>query len=111
MFSRPNKKWFDRKKFFFREIKAMKTRRKQLAISRGFRVKAVRESLRMTRKEFCNRHGFTISTLHSWERGDSCVTEEVGNLLVEAFENEKVQITLDWILKWMAFIPRNIKLI
>jgi DNA-binding transcriptional regulator YiaG len=70
----------------------------QLAHERGKRVKIARTLANLTRKSLMDRYNINVNTVQAWENGINCLTEKGAKKLVEAFQNEGLVISRDWLL-------------
>lgn len=73
-----------------------------LAIDRAERIKRLRRNLRYSRQKFSDKYkklGITASALQSWEdiRWNG-LTEKGAHLLAQAFQEEGLQVTVQWLL-------------
>jgi len=73
-----------------------------LAKERAQRIKDMRKALRLSRKKFCEKYkkiGITASSLQSWEEVRwNGLTEKGAHLLCQAFQEEGIHVTLEWLL-------------
>lgn len=65
----------------------------------GDRIKALRGYLAISRKDFCQKHGFPEVTLKSWELSLKAISEKQLQKLIRAFELEKMFCSKEWILE------------
>ena len=71
----------------------------------GARLRAIREAIPLTRQEFCDRHGFSLSTLRALESSALGVTPKHAYKFVKAFEKEKIICTEEWLLEGEGIFP------
>lgn len=75
-----------------------KALKRKLALERGRRVKLARNLSNLTRKDMFQRYGINPNTIHAWEKGANCLTEKNACKLFEAFRQEGLSITKEWLL-------------
>lgn len=64
----------------------------------GERIRFVRENLRYTRRQFCEKYLISESTLKSWENIDKNITENALTKILSLFNQEGVRLNRDWLL-------------
>ena len=75
-----------------------KTFKEKLALARGKRVKLTRTLANLTRKELFKKHKVNPNTIRAWEEGSNLLTEPKAINLVKIFNQEGIDITLEWLL-------------
>lgn len=70
------------------------------------RLRSARSLVRMNRKEFCERYGFNLHTVQSWESGRYLVRANSLERFCEALAKEGVFCTPDWIVEGKGDGPK-----
>ena len=80
--------------------------KKNMGRIRGERLRALREVLGISRKEFANKHGIAPTTLQGWEEGrNNGITSKGVELVVRAYNSENVTCTKEWLLNGTGDTP------
>lgn len=74
--------------------------------STGERIRALREYLRLTRNDFCKRHGFPTITLISWENSKAKIKPSSLKKLIQAFAEENILCTEEWLREGTGNLPQ-----
>lgn len=72
------------------------------------RIRSARGFVRMTRKEFCEKHGFNLHTLFSWEAGKYLVRRPSLEKFCKALASEGVFCSAEWLLEGTGEGPTRI---
>lgn len=72
--------------------------KKKTALERGKRIKLARHLANLTRKDMLENYNINPNTLHAWEKGINCLTENNAQKLFEAFQAKGLAITKEWLL-------------
>jgi transcriptional regulator with XRE-family HTH domain len=72
--------------------------KKKLALERGKRVKLTRTLANLTRKELFEKYKVNRNTIRAWEEGSNLLTEPKAINLVRIFNQEGIDITIEWLL-------------
>lgn len=75
-----------------------KINKQALAIARGGRLRLARQLVNLTRKQISNKYNINPHTLHAWEKGANCISEEKASMLATILKNEGLDISTEWIL-------------
>jgi SOS-response transcriptional repressor LexA len=63
------------------------------------RIRSARGFVRMTRKEFCEKHGFNLHTVFSWEAGKYLVRKPSLERFCKALASEGVICATEWLME------------
>ena len=67
--------------------------------AQGYRLKMLREALRLSRTKFSKKHNIPVSNLQNWEEGRyQGITQDGVERMIEAFSQEGIQCRKEWIL-------------
>jgi len=72
--------------------------KKKTGLERGKRIKLARYLANLTRKDMLENYNINPNTIHAWEKGVNCLTEENAQKLVEAFHTKGLVISKEWLL-------------
>jgi DNA-binding transcriptional regulator YiaG len=75
-----------------------KSAKRKVALERGKRVKLARSLVNLTRKDMLEKYNINPNTINAWEQGTNCLTEKNAFKLFEAFQQEGLLITTEWLL-------------
>lgn len=82
-----------------------------LALShlQGTRLKQVREITRLSRRAFALKHGLSPATLQNWEEGryERGLTEKVALNLIQIFQTENINLSIEWLLYGEGSPPQH----
>lgn len=73
------------------------------------RIRSARGFVRMTRKEFCEKHGFNLHTVFSWEAGKYLVRRPSLEKFCKALAKEGVFCSAEWLMEGKGDGPTLIK--
>jgi SOS-response transcriptional repressor LexA len=73
------------------------------------RIRSARGFVHMTRKEFCEKHGFNLHTMFSWEAGKYLVRQATLEKFCAALAKEGVFCSPEWLLRGAGEGPNTIK--
>jgi len=72
--------------------------KKKTALERGKRIKLARHLANLTRKDMQEQHGINSNTIHAWEKGTNCLTEDNAQKLFAAFQASGLSLSKEWLL-------------
>jgi len=79
----------------------------QVFINPGQRLKHIRSLLRLTRSYLQDKYGLPEVTLKSWENGTTKLTSSGAQRCVDAYRNEGLIVSIDWILNGIGLDPKK----
>lgn len=71
------------------------------------RIKNIRDTLGITRKEFGAKSGISTNTLRAWESGTNPISPKVAKKLAQGFAKCGIQCQPEWILDGVGLSPRE----
>src|ERR1700732_705203 len=76
---------------------------------RGNRARALRHSLRFSRRKFCERYGIAQATLQNWEDARyGGLSENGAHTLIRAYKNEGIDVAIEWLWYGIGNPPSNL---
>lgn len=72
------------------------------------RIRSARSFVRMTRKEFCEKHGFNLHTVFSWEAGKYLVRKPSLERFCKALASEGIFCSTEWLLEGAGESPTRV---
>ena len=69
------------------------------------RISQIRKHTHLSRRSFCEKHGFSVSTFRDWENGKSFPSEKNILLIMDAFRKEGYVCSKKWILTGKGIDP------
>ena len=76
-------------------------------LSPGQRLKYIRSMIRVSRSYMQEKYGLPEVTLKSWENGTTKLTQLGAQRCVEAYRNEGLIISEDWIMEGVGLDPKS----
>ncbi|MEI6805747.1 MAG: hypothetical protein WCK49_04485 [Myxococcaceae bacterium] len=74
----------------------------------GLRFKSARCLVRLSRKDFCEKHGLNRFTVQSWETGRNFSRSKNVNNFCEALAKEGIFCTVEWLLEGVGTQPTKL---
>ena len=79
-------------------------------IKQGGRVRLARKLTRLSRVQFCHKHGFNINSCQAWEDGryKQGLKFEIANQLVSALAQENINCSIEWLMHGQGIYPKRV---
>lgn len=96
-------------KVTLKDSKQKRVERSHVAVSRGKRLRFLRNITGMIMEVFGHRCGVSRTTINCWEQGINCLTERGAEKVVRAMREEGIRCTTLWLLQGIGDAPKIIE--